>query len=236
MAGRIRRCACARASHRIRLALALHPQSSDPSARRGSGRLHSRADGRRSALVPRRSQAPWRANRDDHRLRLHPQDRAHRRHELCGRDEEGGVHRPQLPSAGETGHADALLGQCRQGRRRGDLLRPLRHRQDDALRRSAAHADRRRRAWVGPERNLQFRGRLLRQGDQAVARGRARDLFDDRTFRRRDGERDARSGIEDSRLRRRIPGPRTPASPIRFISSPTPRRPAAPVIPRPSSC
>ena len=45
--------------------------------------------------------------------------------------------------------ADALLGQCRAGRRRGDLLRPFRHRQDDAVGRSVAHADRRRRAWLG---------------------------------------------------------------------------------------
>ena len=73
--------------------------------------------------------------------------------------------------AGETGDADALLGQHGAGRRFGDLLRPLRHRQDDALRRSAAHAHRRRRAWMGAGRHLQFRGRLLRQGDQALARG-----------------------------------------------------------------
>ena len=98
-------------------------------------------------------------------------------------------------------HCSANTG---AGRRFGDLLRPLRHRQDDALRRSAPHAHRRRRARVGPQRNLQFRGRLLRQGDQAVARGGAGDLCDDRTFRHRHGERDARSGVEDSRLRRRI--------------------------------
>ena len=29
--------------------------------------------------------------------------------------------------------ADALLGQCRAGRRRGGVLRPVRHRQDDAV-------------------------------------------------------------------------------------------------------
>ena len=133
-------------------------------------------------------------------------------------------------------HADALLGQCRHGRRRGDLLRPLGHRQDHALRRSEPHADRRRRARLGPRRHVQFRGRLLRQGDQAVARGRAGDLCDDRTLRHRDGERGARSGDAHARLRRRFAGPRTPASPIRFTSSPTPRRPAAPVIPRTSSC
>ena len=157
--------------HRIRLALALHPQSPDPSAGGGAGELRPGADDRRSALVSRRSQAARGAKRDDHRLRLHAENRTDRRHELCGRDEKIGVHRPQLPPAGEAGHADALLGQHRQGRRLGDLLRPLRHGQDDALRRSATHAHRRRRAWVGPRRNLQFRGRLLRQGDQALARG-----------------------------------------------------------------
>ena len=42
--------------------------------------------------------------------------------------------------------------------------------------------------------------------------------------------------FEDSRLRRRIRRPRIRASPIRSISSPTRRRPGAPVIPRTSSC
>ena len=157
--------------HRIRLALTLHPQSPDPSAGGGAHELCPGADDRRSALVSSRPQAARGAKRDDHRLRLHAQDRTHRRHQLCGRDEKIGVHGPQLPAAGETGHADALLGQYGQGWRFRDLLRPLRHRQDDALRRSATHADRRRRAWVGAGRHLQFRGRLLRQGDQALARG-----------------------------------------------------------------
>ena len=97
--------------HRIRLALAVHPQSPDPSASGGAHELCPGADDRRSAFVSRRPQAARGAKRDDHRLRLHAQDRAHRRHELCGRDEKIGVHRPQLPLAGETGHADALLGQ-----------------------------------------------------------------------------------------------------------------------------
>ena len=119
-------------------------------------------------------------------------------------------------------HCSANTG---AGRRFGDLLRPLRHRQDHALRRSAPHADRRRRAWLGPQRNLQFRGRLLRQGDQAVARGRTGDLCDDRTFRHRDGERDARSGRREFPTSTTIRRPRTRASPIRSISSPMRRRP-----------
>ena len=56
----------------------------------------------------------------------------------------------------------------------------------------------------GRTRHLQFRGRLLRQGDQAVARGGTRDLCDDRTLRHGDGKCDARSGVEDARLRRPI--------------------------------
>ena len=42
-----------------------------------------------------------------------------------------------------------------------------------------ALADRRRRARLGRERRLQHRGRLLREGDPALGRGRAGDLPDD---------------------------------------------------------
>ncbi len=45
--------------------------------------------------------------------------------------------------------ADALLREHRRRRRCGDLLRPLRHRQDDALRIGRSRAGRRRRAWLG---------------------------------------------------------------------------------------
>ena len=38
-------------------------------------------------------------SRNRHRLRLHPQDRADRRHVLCGRDEEVGLHLSQLRPA-----------------------------------------------------------------------------------------------------------------------------------------
>ena len=53
------------------------------------------------------------------------------------------------------------------------------HGQDDALRRSRSAADRRRRARLGRRRRLQLRGRLLREGDPALRRGRAGDLRDD---------------------------------------------------------
>ena len=54
--------------------------------------------------------------------------------------------RPELPAARAGRAADALLGQRRPEGRRRDLLRPVRHRQDDAVGRPVAHADRRRRA------------------------------------------------------------------------------------------
>ena len=45
--------------------------------------------------------------------------------------------------------AHACLGQCRAQGRRGDLLRPVGHRQDDAVGRSVAHPAGRRRARLG---------------------------------------------------------------------------------------
>ena len=84
-----------------------------------------------------RSQAPRRALRNHHRHRLHPEDHPDRQLILCRRDQEVGVHDAQFLSAGAGRNADALLRQCRQGRRRGAVLRPLRHRQDDAVGRPA---------------------------------------------------------------------------------------------------
>ena len=66
------------------------------------------------------------------------------------------------------------------------------------------HADRRRRARLGPGRHLQFRGRLLRQDHQALARSRADDLGRHQPLRRRAGERRVRSGHARARLRRRL--------------------------------
>ena len=53
---------------------------------------------------------------------------------------------PQLRHAREGRDAHALLGQRRPRRRRGGVLRPVGHRQDDAVGRPQAHAARRRRA------------------------------------------------------------------------------------------
>ncbi len=99
-------------------------------------------------------------------------------------------HRRRLP--------DALLGERRRRGRRRDLLRALRHRQDDSFGRSRAASDRRRRARLGRRRRLQLRGRLLREGDPPLGRGRARDLRDhprvrDAARERRRSTRTARS-------------------------------------------
>ncbi len=104
---------------------------------------------------------------------------ADRRHLLCGRDQEVDLHADERPPAARGRLPDALLGERRRRRRCRDLLRALRHGQDDALRRPRAQADRRRRARLGRQRRLQLRGRLLREGDPPLRRGRARDLQDD---------------------------------------------------------
>ena len=102
-------------------------------------KLRPRTHRRRSAVVQARRQAAWRARRLRHHGgdRFHPQDRADLRLLLRRRDEEVGVHHAQFLSAGAERRADALLGQCRPERRLRAVLRPLRHRQDHALRRSA---------------------------------------------------------------------------------------------------
>ena len=71
--------------------------------------------------------------------------------------------------------------------------------------RRLAHPDRRRRAWLEPQRHLQFRGRLLRQGDQPVADRRARDLRHDRPLRHGARKRRDRPGDAAARCRRRQP-------------------------------
>ena len=66
--------------------------------------------------------------------------------------------------------------QARDGERHVDPVRPVGHRQDDAVGRSEAPADRRRRALLERRRRVQHRGRLLREGDQAVEGAGARHL------------------------------------------------------------
>ncbi len=67
-----------------------------------------------------------------------------------------------------------------------------------------AHADRRRRAWLGQGRHLQFRRRLLRQVHQAVAGSRARDFRGLQPLRRGAGKRRARRAHPRAGFRRRL--------------------------------
>ena len=130
--------------HRICLAFALHRQLLIRPVRAGAGDLRARDDHHRYAVVQARRQAAWwpRRLRHDGGDRFRPQDRADLRLVLCRRDEEVGVHRAQLLSAAAGRDADALLGQCRQGRRRRSVLRPVRDRQDHAVGRSEPYPHR----------------------------------------------------------------------------------------------
>ena len=140
-----------------------------------------------------------------------------------------------LPAAAGR-DADALLRQCRQGRRRRAVLRPLRHRQDHALGRSEPHAARRRRARLGPGRRVQFRRRLLRQDHPAVAGSRARDLCHHPALRQRAGERGVRSGNARLRFRRRVEDGKHPRRLSDRVHSQRLARPAAPASRRTWCC
>ena len=75
-------------------------------------------------------------------------------------------------SQGQAGNGISLPGgegPGGRGCRRHALLRPLRHRQDDTVRRSAPSPHRRRRALLERRRHLQHRRGLLRQVHQSVA-------------------------------------------------------------------
>ena len=118
-----------------------------------------------------------------HPPELREEARPHRRHELRRRDQEVDLHGHELPAAAPRRDADALLGERRRGRRRGAVLRAVRHGQDHALERPESAADRRRRARVERGRRVQLRRRLLREDDPALGRGRAADLRDDTPVR-----------------------------------------------------
>ena len=154
----------------------------------------------------------------------------------AGETKKIGLHLSQLPDAREGRDADALLGQRRHGRRLGGVLRPLRHRQDDAVGRSQTHAAGRRRARLVGRRHLQFRGRLLRQDHPPLEGSRARDLGGLQPLRHGARERHPRTRHARARFRRR-PADREHALRLSAAtSSPTPARPARPAIPRTSSC
>ena len=158
--------------HRARLARPLHPPPAPPPGARGARAVRARLHHPELPLLPRRPRPARLPLRDGHRHLLRAAPRADRRHRLCRREQEVGLHRPQLPPARAGGDADALLGQPRRGRprRRRRLLRPLRHRQDHPLRRPGPRPHRRRRARLVRRRHLQLRGRLLRQDHQPLRR------------------------------------------------------------------
>jgi hypothetical protein len=156
---------------------------------------------RASAPIPRATAAA----RDGDRGQPHREDDPDRRHRLCRRDEEVGVRPPQLSAARQGRDADALLGQYRPERRHRRLLRPFRHRQDDALRRRQPHPDRRRRAWLVRHRRLQLRRRLLRQDDPLSSRGGAGNLRHHQALRHGARECRDRSGHARARPRRQQP-------------------------------
>ncbi len=82
--------------------------------KRPTGRFRAGDDHRRPAILQGRPGPSWLPLRDRHRLRFHPQDRFDRRHLLCRRDEEIGLHLSQLHPARRRRDADALFGQCRR--------------------------------------------------------------------------------------------------------------------------
>ncbi len=169
-------------------------------AARARGR--ERPEGRGDALADVRRAAPG------------PHRAPRRRHLLRGRDQEVDLHRAERPPTARGRAPDALLRErVARRRERRDLLRPLRHGQDDALRRSVAAADRRRRARLGRHRRLQLRRWLLREDDPAFTDRRAGDLRRRRTATGRSSRTSqstsAARSISTTRRRRRTPGPRT---------------------------
>ena len=99
-----------------------------------------------------------------------------------------------------------------------------------------AAADRRRRARLERHRRVQLRGRLLREGDQAVARGRAADLRDHAPLRHRPRERRASTPTRARSISTTRRSPRTRAARIRSTSSTTRCSRARAAIRRTSSC
>ena len=155
------RVICARPYH----ALFMHNMLIRPTPR-GAGELRrARLRDLQRRRVP--GQPPHRRHDldDEHRAQPRGPRDGHPRHRVRRRDEEGRVHDHELPGAEARRAVDALLGHGGPADRAVVApVRPVRHRQDDALGRSEAPAHRRRRALLERRRHLQHRRRLLRQG------------------------------------------------------------------------
>ena len=185
-----------RVDQRARLAQSVHPHAAGPARGARAARLrrpNTRSSTcRASAPIPRatacRSETVIAVNFTEKLILIGGTA-------LCRRDEEVGVRHPQLSAAADRRDADALLGQHRRRRRSTAVFFGLSGTGKTTLsRRRQPHADRRRRAWLVRHRGLQLRGRLLRQDDPPVGRGRAGDLRDHQALRhgareRRDGSR-----------------------------------------------
>src|SRR5205823_13590440 len=99
-----------------------------------------------------------------------------RRNKLRGRDEEERLLVDELSIAAARRDEYALLRKHRGPWRRCNLLRTIRHRQDYFERRPRTTIDWRRRARLVRRWCVQFRGRLLRESNQAQRGSRAGHL------------------------------------------------------------
>ena len=118
---------------------ALHPPPAAPPGARGAGELRPRLHHPELPELQGRPGAARLPLPDRDRALLRAEAGPDRRHRLCRREQEVGLHHPQLPAARPGRVADALLGQPRAGRRRRRrrVLRPLGHRQDHPVGRPA---------------------------------------------------------------------------------------------------
>src|SRR4029079_4902039 len=96
----------------------------------------------------------------------------------------------------------ALLGEPWRRWQRRAVLRPVWYWEDDAVERSGAPADRRRRARMERNGRLQLRRRLLRENRTSVGKGRTTDLVRDAPLRCGARERRDGSGVAPGGFRR----------------------------------